>query len=160
MIERIYTQALLPPGNLDQIATAALGLGEPCSVSFQAVEQCPRLGTNESRELCCVVKHWKSCRPMVFLELGTSVRFSRRAIFCCSLSGNRFENSEKSAHSSVKYQMCFSNALTTALEAVLLCHFSCNHLNHATTAAAGHCREHHHQKMSSVGLSTFIRVPV
>ena len=38
---KIYTQALLPPGNLDQVATAALGLGlgEPGSVSLQAVEQ-------------------------------------------------------------------------------------------------------------------------
>jgi len=32
----MYTQALLPPGNLNQVATAALGLGEPGSVSLQA----------------------------------------------------------------------------------------------------------------------------
>ena len=69
----------------------------------------------------------------------------------CSLSGSWFENSEKTAHSSVKYQMCLSNALITALETtVLLCHVSYNHLNHATTAAVGHCRERHHQKMNSV----------
>src|SRR6218665_2376946 len=54
-----------------------------------------------------------------------------------------FENSEKIAHSFVKYQMCLSNALglITALETVLLCHVSYNHFNHATTAEAGHCRK-------------------
>src|SRR6218665_301300 len=79
---------------------------------------------------------------------GTGVRFSRRAISWRSLSGSRFENSE-TAHSSVKYQKTeksLSNTLITALETVLLCHVSCNHLNHATTAASGHCKE---QKMSS-----------
>src|SRR6218665_1623158 len=47
---------------------------------------------------------WISC--LTFFELGTVVRFSRRAIFCCSISGSWFENSEKTAHSSVKCQMC------------------------------------------------------
>src|SRR6218665_146352 len=61
---------------------------------------------------------------------------------------SRFENSEKTAHSSVEYQMCLSNALITALETCVM--FLVNNLNHATTAAAGHCRESHHQKMSSV----------
>ena len=75
---------------------------------------------------------------------------SHRAIFCCSLSGSWFENRKKTAHVSVKYQLCLSNALITALEIVLLCHVSYNHLNYATTVAVGHCREHHHQKMSSV----------
>jgi len=99
-----------------------------------------------------VVKHWKSCLTIV--ELGTGVRFSRRAIFCCSLSLSWFENSEKTAHSSVKYQMCLSNSLITALESVPWCHVSYNHLNQATIAAGGHCRERHQQKMSSV---TFLR---
>ena len=78
---------------------------------------------------------FKSC--LAFFELGTGVRFSRRAIFCCSLSGSWFENSEKTAHSYVKYQMYLSNALLTALETVLLYHVSCNHLNHATTVGHG-----------------------
>jgi len=55
----------------------------------------------------------------------------------------------KTAHSSVKYQKCLSDALITALETVLLCLVSCSHLNHATTVAAGYYREHHHQKMNS-----------
>jgi len=101
-----------------------------------------------------VVKHWKSC--LTVFELGTSVRFNRRAIFCCSLSGSWVENSQKTAHSSVKHQICLPNALITALETVPLCHVSYNHLNHATTAAAGHCRERHHQKMSSVTFSRTI----
>src|SRR6218665_1744565 len=73
---------------------------------------------------------------------GTGVRFSRRAISCRSLSGSRFANSEKTAHSSVEYQKSLSNALITALETVglLLCHVSCNLLDYATTAAAGHCK--------------------
>ena len=40
--------------------------------------------------------------------------------------------------------------LITALASVLVCYVSYNYLNHATIAAAGHCRKRHHQKMSSV----------
>jgi len=86
---------------------------------------------------------------------GTGVLLSPQALSCHLLSGSRFQsrNSEKTAHSSVKYQKCLSGvlfqALITALETVLLCHVACNHLNHATTAAAGHCRKRHLQKMSS-----------
>jgi len=97
---------------------------------------------------------WLSTGNRVF-ELGTSVRFNRRAVFSSAtesnpISGSWFENSEKTAHSSVKHLSCLSNALITALETVPLCHVSYNHLNHVTFAAGGHCRKRHHQKMSSV----------